>query len=120
MVKVRRDDGGGGGYTKPKCSVEEYRSRGIGPHHSEEEATVNASLRGVKRKRVDPSPAQPSRPSDGSGSDHDCARQLDIASPSSTRSVARGPAVRAVTLPGIDGQSVKRDVSVKTEVQLSL
>ena len=110
MVNVRRNG--------KLANVEEYRRRKVDPDHDKEETVVSSRPSGVKRKAAHA--ANASSLSDSSGDSHQRARQLGIASSTSTRVVTVTTAAEVVTMPGIRWQhsSAKGDSSVKTEVQL--
>ena len=74
--------------------------RNFDPHHSEEEAVVNANYYGVKRKNVHPS-AYASAPSNGNWNCHKRARHPDVESKAS-QAVARGSAAKGLTMPATD------------------
>ncbi|CAM9248632.1 unnamed protein product [Ascophyllum nodosum] len=126
MVNVRRSGkSSGGDYSRSSCGIEGYRRRETCPTLSTEETFFNSTpSSGVKRKSVHHSLDIESGPSNGSVSSYKRARQMDIASVTSSRGVAGESAAGAVTIPVVDKQQlhspVTRDSSVKTEVQLSL
>ncbi|CAN0167349.1 unnamed protein product [Ascophyllum nodosum] len=108
-------------HARRKCGVEGYGKREFGPHGSGKETIGNLITCGAKQNTVHPSP-KASRPSGGNGDSRKRVQHLDITFTASKRTVSRGSAGGVETVPDIDGQTspVKRDSSVKTEVQLSL
>ena len=76
----------------------------------------------TKRTSLRPPPTKTSQPSGASRDSRKRIRHPGITSTASKRAVAREPTAGVVTMPDIDGQKspVKRDSSVKMEVQLSL
>ena len=101
--------------------VEGYGEREFGPYGSGKETIGNLIKCGAKKNTVHPTP-KASRPSGGNGDSRKRVQHLDITFTASKRTVSRGSAGGVETIPDIDGQTspVKRDSSVKTEVQLSL
>ena len=95
-----------------KRGAEGYEGREIG----------GASPSGAKQKTVHPFSAQASPPLGGSRASHKLERHQGITSTASRRAVSRESAGEAVTTPEIEKQNspVRRDSSVKTEVQLYL
>ena len=108
-------------YARLQGGVEGFRERKIDPHHSGKETIGNVIPSGAKHITVHPLP-KTSQPSGVSWGSRKRVRHAESTSTSSKRAVARESTARAVTLPDIDGQKspVKRNSSVKTEVQLSL
>ena len=102
--------------------VEKYRDREVGSHHFWKESIGNATLSGAKHSTVHPPPTNTSQPSGVSPDSHKRVRHPDVTSTMSKRAIARKSTAEAVTMSNIDGQNnpVKRNSSVKTEVQLSL
>ena len=109
-------------HTRPSCGVEGCRGQDIVPHYSGKEIISDVSPDGVKRTAVGIFPTQTSPPSDGSWDSRERERHFDLMSTASTGAVAGKLAAGAVKTPEIDGQksSIRRNSSVKTEVQVSL
>ena len=108
-------------HARLKYGVEGYREGEVDPHHSGTETIGNIIPNGAKHPTVHPrSTTIP--PSEGSQSSRKRARHPEITSTAPMRPISRESAGGAGTMPDIDGQNspVKRDYSVKTEVQLSL
>ena len=108
-------------YARLKCGVEGYREGEVDPHRSGKETVGNILSNGVKYPTVHP-PANTSPPSEGSQGSLKRERYPEVTSTASMRSVLRESARGAGTMQAIDGPKtpVKRDSSVKVEVQLSL
>ena len=108
--------------TRLQCGVEGFREREVGPHHSGKKTIANVITSVAKHTSICPPPTKTSQPSGASRDSCKRARQPEIASTASKRAVAREPTAGGVTIPDIDGQKspVKRDSSVKIEVQISL
>ena len=109
-------------HARLQFDVEKYRDREVGPHHFWKESIGNAIPSGAKHTTVHPPPTKTSQPSGVSPDSHKRVRHPDVTSTMSKRAIARKSTAEAVTMPDIDGQKfpVKRNSSVKTEVQLSL
>ncbi|CAM9292284.1 unnamed protein product [Ascophyllum nodosum] len=109
-------------HARRKCGVEGYGGREFGPHDSGKETIGNLITSGAKQNTVHPTPTKASRPSGGNRGSRKRVQHQDITFTASKRAVSRGSAGGVGTIPDIDGQisPVKRDFSVKTEVQLSL
>ena len=106
-----------------KCVVEGYNEREDSPRHSGKEVIGSVNPSNSKKEIVHSSPSRASPPLGGSRGSRKRARRRDITSMAPTRAVALlESSGGAVTIPDIDGQQspVKRDSSVKTEVQFSL
>ena len=105
-----------------QLGVEKYREREVGPHHSWKETIPNAIPSGAKHSTVHPPSTKTNQPSGASRDSHKRVRHPDVTSTMSKRAIARKSTAGAVTMPDIDEQNfpVKRNSSVKTEVQLSL
>ena len=99
-------------HNRPRCGVEGCKGKWIGPNDSGKKTIADASPSGLKRTTVQSPPAQANPPSGGSRGSRKRVRYLHVVP----------TAKRAVTLPEIKGpqSSVKRDSSVKSEVQISL
>ena len=108
-------------HARLKCGVEEDRKGGVDPHHSERETIGNMLQNGAKHQTVYPF-ATTSPPSEGSQGSRKRVRYPETTSTASMRPISRELAGGAGTMQAIDGQKspVKRDSSVKAEVQLSL
>ncbi|CAM9292433.1 unnamed protein product [Ascophyllum nodosum] len=104
------------------CGVEGYGEKEFGPHDSGKETIGNLITSGAKQNTAHPTPTKASRPSGGSRGSCKRVQHLDITFTASKRAASRGSAGGVGTIPDTDGQTppVKRDSSVKTEVQLSL
>ena len=102
--------------------VEKYRDREVGPHHAWKKTIGNLIPSGAKHTTVHPPPTKISQPSGVSRDSHKRVRHPDVTSTMSKRAILRESTAGAVTMPDVDGQyfRVKRNSSVKTEVQLSL
>ena len=102
--------------------VEKYRDREVGPHHAWKETIGNVIPSGAKHTTLHPPPTKTSQPSGVSRDSHKRVRHPDVTSTMSKRAIVRKSTAGALTMPDIDGQDfpVKRNSSVKTEVQLSL
>ncbi|CAN0437096.1 unnamed protein product [Ascophyllum nodosum] len=109
-------------YARFQGGVEGFRERKVDPHHPGKETIGNVIPSGAKQITVHPSPTSTGQPPGVSWGSRKRVRHTEITSTASTRAVARESTARAVTMPDIDGQKypVKRNSSVKTEVQLSL
>ena len=105
-----------------QCGVEGFREREVGPHHSEKKTIAKVIPSQAKYTSVRPPPTKASHQSGASRDYLKRVRHPENMSTASKRTVAREPTVGVVTMPDIDGQKspVKRDSSVKMEVQLSL
>ncbi|CAM9417554.1 unnamed protein product [Ascophyllum nodosum] len=109
-------------HARLQCGVEGYMERKFDPHHFGKEAIGNVIPSGAKHKTVHPPPTKTNPPS-GVGRDYrKRVRHPDVMSTASKRAASRGSAGGAGTMPDIEKQKspVKRDSSVKTEVQLCL
>ena len=104
-----------------KCGVEGYREGEVDPHHSGKVTIGNILSNGVKCPTVHP-PATTSPLSEGSQGSRKRVRYPEITFPASMRPILRESAGGAGTMQDIDEPKtpVKRDSSVKVEVQLSL
>ncbi|CAM9155783.1 unnamed protein product [Ascophyllum nodosum] len=102
-------------HTKLNGGVEGYREREVGPHNSGKKSAGNVIPNGAKHKTINPPPTKTNPPSDGS-------RGSQMTRTASKRAVLRESSGVAGTMPEIDGQisPVKRNSSLKTEVQLFL
>ena len=109
-------------HTRLQCGVEGFREIKVDPHHSGKETIANVVPSVAEHTSVRPPPTKTSQPSGGSRDSRKRVRPLKITSTASKRAVAREPTAGVVTMPDIDGQKspVKRNSSVKMEVQLSL
>ncbi|CAN0019332.1 unnamed protein product [Ascophyllum nodosum] len=109
-------------HTRLNCGVEGYREREVGPHNSGKKTTGNVIPDGAKHKTRNPPPTKTSPPSDGSRGSRKRVRHPEMTPTASKRAVLRESSGVAGTLPEIDGQKflVKRNFSMKPEVQLSL
>ena len=109
-------------HVRVQCGVEGFREREVGPHHSEKEAISKVIPSGTEHITVHPHPTKTSQPSGVCWSSRKRVRHPEITSTASKRAVARESTAGAVTMPNFDGQKspVKRNSSLKTEVQLSL
>ena len=108
-------------HAKLQCGAEIFREREVGPHNAGKETIGDVIPSGAKHTTIHP-PPKSSQPSGVSRDSRKRVRHSKITSTASKRTVARESTAAAVTVPDIDGQKspVKRDSSVKTEVQLSL
>ena len=104
-----------------QCSVEGFREREVGPHHYGKEAIANVIISFAKHTSVCP-PLKTSQPPGASRDSRKRVRHPEITSTALKRAVAREPTAGVVTMSDIDRQksSVKRNSSVKVEMQLSL
>ncbi|CAN0097843.1 unnamed protein product [Ascophyllum nodosum] len=104
----------------PKCDVEGYTEEEVGPPHSGREIIGNITPNGAEHKIVHP-PAITPPPSECSRGSRKRVHHSEITSTASKRAISRESAGGAGTMPDVDGQNslVKRDNSVKIEVQLS-
>ena len=104
-------------HTRLQRGVEGFREREVGPHHSGKKNIANVIPSVAKHTNVRPPPTKTSQPSGANRDFRKRVRHPETTSTASKRAVAREP-----TVPDIDGQKspVKRDFSVKIEVQLSL
>ena len=109
-------------HTRLKRNVERSRKREVGPQHYGKETSDKVIPRGAKHTTVHPPPAKTSQTSGVSRNSRKRVRHPDITSTTSKRAVALESVGGAGTMPDIDGQKspVKRNSSVKTELQLSL
>ena len=109
-------------YARLQGGVEGFRERKVDPHYSGKETIGNVIPIGAKHITVHPLPTSTGQPSGVSWGSRKRVRHTELTSTASKRAVARESTARAVTMPDIDGQKspVKRNSSVKTEVQLSL
>ena len=109
-------------HTRLQRGVGGFRDGEIGPHHSGKKNIANVIPSVAKCTNVSPPPTKTSQPSGANRDSRKRVRHPAITSTVSKRSVAREPTAEVVTVPDIDGQNspVKRDYSVKMEVQLSL
>ena len=107
---------------KLQFGVGKNRDREVGPLHFWKETIGNAIPSGAKHTTVHLPPTKTSQPSGVSPDSHKRVRHPDVTSTMSKRAIARKSTAGAVTMPDINGQKfpVKRNSSVKTEVQLSL
>ena len=109
-------------HTRPQCGVERFREREVGPHHSGKKTIANVIPSVAIHTSVRPPPTKTSQLSGASRDSRKRVRHREITSTASKRAVAREPTAGVVTMPDIDGRGypVKRNDSVKMEVQLSL
>ena len=108
-------------HTGLHCGVDGLRQREIDPHHSGKETIANLIPSVAKHTFVRPPPSKASQPSNASRDSRKRVRHVEITSTGSKRVVALEPTAGVVTMPDIDRQKspVKRDSTVKVEVQLS-
>ena len=108
-------------HARLNCVVEAYGKVEVGPHHSGKETIGNIIPNDANHQTVHP-PATTSPPSDSSQGSHKRVRYPETTSAASMRPISRELAGGARTMPDIVGQTspVKRESSLKTEVQLSL
>ncbi|CAN0317475.1 unnamed protein product [Ascophyllum nodosum] len=108
-------------HARLNCGVEAYGEVEVGPHHSGKETIGNIIPNNAKHQTVHPS-ATTSPPSEGSQGSRKRVRYPETTSAASMRPISRELAGGARTMPDIVGQTspVKRESSLKTEVQLSL
>ena len=108
-------------HARLKCGVEGYREGEVDPHHSGKETIGNMLPNGAKHQTVYP-PATTSPQSEGGQGSRKRVRHPEFTSTTSMRPIARESAGGAGIMQDRDGQNspVKRDYSVKAEVQLSL
>ncbi|CAM9300395.1 unnamed protein product [Ascophyllum nodosum] len=108
--------------TRLQHGVEGFREREVGPHHSGKKTIANVIPSLAKHTSVRSPPTKTSQPSGATRDSRKRGRHPEITSTASKRAVAREPTAGVETMPNIEGQnsSVKRNSSVKTEVQLSL
>ena len=104
-------------HVRLQCGVEGE----VGRHHSGKETLGNIIPSGAKQTTLHPPPPKTSQPSGVSRDSRKRVRHQEITSTASKRTVARESTAWIVIMPNIDGQKypVKRNSSVKTEVQLS-
>ncbi|CAM9683971.1 unnamed protein product [Ascophyllum nodosum] len=105
------------------CGVEGYREGEVGPHNSGKKTTGSVIRNGAKLKAINLPPTETSPTSDGRRGSRKRERPPEMTPTASKRAVLReSSGVVAETMPEIDGQKppVKRNSSVKAEVQLSL
>ena len=109
-------------HARLQFGAERFREREVGPHNAGKETIGDVIPTGAKHTTIHPPPTKSSQPSGVSRDSRKRVRHSEITSTASKRAVARESTAGAVTVPDIDGQKspVKRDSSVKTEVQLSL
>ena len=109
-------------HTRPQCGVEGFREREVGPHHSGKKTIANVIPSVAIHTSVRPPPTKTSQLSGASRDSRKRVRHREITSTASKRAVAREPTAGVATMPDIDGRRypVKRNDSVKMEVQLSL
>ena len=109
-------------HTRLQCGAEGFGEREVGSHHSGNKTTANVITSVAKHTSVRPPPTKTSQPSSASRDSPKRARHLEITTTASKGAVAREPTAGVVAMPDIDGQKspVKRDSSVKMEVQLSV
>ena len=107
-------------HVRLQCGVKGYREREVGPHHSGEETIDNVIQSECKKTVVHPPPTRASALSGGRRSSRKRVRHPECLSTASKRDAAI-MSTGAVTMPNVGGQKspVKRDSSVKIEVQLS-
>ena len=106
-------------HARLKCGVEGYKEGEVDLHNSGKETIGNILPNGPKHQTVHPQATSP--PSEGSQGSRKRVSYPEITSTASMRPVSRESAGGAGTVQDIDGQKspVKRDFSVKVEVQLS-
>ena len=109
-------------HTRMKCDAEGCKGKEIGLHHYGKETNRNESPSCAKQKTVHSFPALAISPSGGSRVSRKREQPPEITSTALKRAVSRGSAGEAAAMPEIEEQksSVRRNSSVKTEVQLSL
>ncbi|CAM9653136.1 unnamed protein product [Ascophyllum nodosum] len=109
-------------YARLQCDVERFKKVEIGPHHSGKETVGGVNPSDSKHTTVHPPPTKTGQPSGLSQGSRKRARHSETTSTVSKPAVARESTAGAGTEPDIDGlkSPVKRDSSVKTEVQVSL
>ncbi|CAM9859589.1 unnamed protein product [Ascophyllum nodosum] len=105
-------------HARLQCGVKGYREREIVPYHS----IGNVIPSGAKHTALHLPPTKTNQPSGVSRDSRKRVRYPELTSTASKRAVARESTAGALTVPDIDGQQfpVKRNSSMKTEVQLSL
>ena len=106
-------------HARLKCGVEGYKEGEVDPHNFGKETIGNILPNGPKHQTVHPHATSP--PSEGSQGSRKRVRYPEITSTASMRPISRESAGGAGTMQDIDGKKspVKRDYSVKVEVQLS-
>ena len=109
-------------HARLRCGFEGYRKREVGPQHYGNKIIGNVIPSGVKHMTVHPPTTKTSQPPGVCWSSRKRLRHPEITSTASKRAAALESTAGAVTMPDINGQKspVKRNSSVKTEVQLSL
>ena len=110
-------------HTRLQCGVEGFREREVGPHHSGKETIIADVIPSVAiHTSVRPPPTKTSQLLGASRDSRKRVRHRGITSTASKRAVAGEPTAGDVTIQDIDRRkySVKRNSSVKMEVQLSL
>ena len=102
------------------CGVKGYKEREVGPHYSGDETIGKVIQSDGEKTVVHPPPTRASALSGGRRVFRKRVRHPDVLPTASKRAVARMSA-GTVTMPNIDGETfpVKRDSSVKIQVQLS-
>ena len=108
-------------HARLKCGVEGCREGEVDPHHSGKDIIGNMLPNGAKYQTVHP-PATTSPQSEGGQGSRKRVRHPEFTSTASMRPIPRESAGGAGIMQDRDGQKspVKRDYSVKAEVQLSL
>ncbi|CAN0120314.1 unnamed protein product, partial [Ascophyllum nodosum] len=111
-----------GQHARLQCDVEGYREREVGPHHSGKETIGNVIPIGANDTTVHPPHTKPSQPSGAIRDSRKRARHPETMPTASKPAVAGESTAGALTMLDIDVQKspVKRNYSVKAEVQLSL
>ena len=108
-------------HARLKCDVEGYMEGEVDPHNSGKETIGNILPNGAKHQTVHP-PDTTNPPSEGDQGSRKRVRHPEFTSTASMRPIPREAAGGAGIMQDRDGQQspVKRDFSVKAEVQLSL
>ena len=108
-------------HARLKCGIEKCREGEVAPHHSGKDIIGNMLPNGAKHQSVHP-PATTSPQSEGGQGSRKRVRHPEFTSTASMRPIPRESAGGAGIMQDRDGQKslVKRDYSVKAEVQLSL
>ena len=107
-------------HARLKCGVEGCMEGEVDPHHSGKDIIGNMLRNGAKHESVHP-PATTSPKSEGGQGSRKRVRHPEFTSTASMRPIPRESAGGAGIMQDRDGQKsfVKRDFSVKVEVQLS-
>ncbi|CAN0217682.1 unnamed protein product [Ascophyllum nodosum] len=108
-------------HARLQYGIEGYREREVGPHHSGKE-TIGDGIPSCARHTTIDSPPKTSHSPGVCWDSRKRARHPEITSTGSKRAAAREESAEAGTMPDINGKksTVKRNSSVKVEVQLSL